>query len=94
MRGACRRGDLAFALGASNSSEAKGKKMAGPPPAQPQPCFNSVEPVCGSLKGHKFTYANACSAYRDGASVVSNGACKARKAKKHKARKHHTRSTA
>ena len=78
---------FAFALGASSSSEAKGKKMMAPP-AQPQPCLNSVEPVCGSLRGHKFTYVNACSAYKDGASVVSKGACKAHKAGKHHAKKH------
>jgi len=82
---------FAFALGASSSGEAKGKKMAAPPPAQPQPCMNSVEPVCGSLRGHHFTYANACSAYKDGASVVSKGACKAHMAKKHKAPMHHAK---
>jgi hypothetical protein len=77
---------FAFALGSSSSGEAKGKKMAAPPPAQPQPCMNAVEPVCGSLRGEKFTYANTCSAYKDGASVVSKGACKmaAHKAKKAK----------
>lgn len=78
---------FAFALGASSSSEAKGKKMAAPP-AQPQPCLNSVEPVCGSLRGQHFAYANACSAYKDGATVVSKGACKVQKAAKHKAKKH------
>ena len=83
---------FAFALGASGSSEAKGKKMAAPPPAQPQPCMGSYEPVCGSLKGQKFTYANACSAYKDGASVASKGACKAMKAAKGK--KHHAKKKA
>ncbi len=31
----------------------------------------------------KFTYANACFAEKDGASVVSQGACPAKKAMKH-----------
>jgi hypothetical protein len=82
---------FAFALGSSSSGEAKGKKMAAPPPPQPQPCLGTYEPVCGKLKGQTFTYANACSAYKDGASVVSKGACavkKAHKARKHKAAKH------
>jgi hypothetical protein len=83
---------FAFALGASSSSEAKGKKMAAPPPAQPTPCFHVVEPVCGSLRGQQFTYANTCSAYKDGASVVSKGACKAKKAAK--AKKHHAKKKA
>jgi hypothetical protein len=40
--------------------------------------------VCGSLKGHKFTYANKCAAWKDGAKIVSNKACPVKKAKKAK----------
>ncbi len=47
---------------------------------QPMMCLHEApEPVCGSLKGHKFTYANACSAYKDGATIVSKKACAAKK---------------
>jgi len=77
---------LAFSLGSTTISEAKAKKMAAPPP-QPQPCLNSYEPVCGAKGGMQFTYANACSAYKDGANVVAKHAC-AVKAKKHAAKKH------
>lgn len=74
----------AFAIGASSPSEAKAKKMAAPPP-QPGPCFELYAPVCGAKGGMKFTYANACFAAKDGASVVSKGACPTAKAhKKHK----------
>lgn len=71
----------AFVLGSAATGEAKGKKMAAPPP-QPQMCFDSYAPVCGSLKGQKVTYANACSAYKDGATVLSNKACATPKKKK------------
>lgn len=77
---------VVFALGTATTGEAKGKKVAAPP-AQPTPCFHVVEPVCGKLRGHEFTYVNACSAYKDGATIVSKGACKAKKAMKHKAKK-------
>jgi hypothetical protein len=75
----------AFVLGSATTGYAKKKKAAAPPP-QPQIClYEAPGAVCGSLKGHKFTYANACSAYKDGATIVSKGACKAKKA--HKAKK-------
>ena len=74
----------AFVIGSGGTSEAKGKKMAAPPPA-PGPCFEIAAPVCGAKGGMKFTYANSCYAAKDGASVVSKGACHAPKAhKKHK----------
>ncbi len=78
---------FAFALGSATTGEAKAKKKkaAAPPPAQPMWCFNEVKPVCGELRGHKFTYANTCSAYKDGAKVVSSKACSVKKA--HKAKK-------
>jgi hypothetical protein len=80
---------VAFVLGSATTGEAKGKKKkAAPPPPQPQICSLEYAPVCGSLKSHKFTYANACFAYKDGATIVSNKACPAKKArakkKKHK----------
>lgn len=72
----------AFVIGSGGTSEAKGKKMAAPPPG---PCFEIAAPVCGAKGGMKFTYASSCFAARDGASVVSKGACHAPKAhKKHK----------
>ena len=81
-------GAAAFALSSATPGQAKAKKAAAPPPVHPEVCLNVYMPVCGSLKGQKFTYANACSAEKDGAKVVSNKACpvktahKARKAKK------------
>ena len=75
----------AFVIGSAGSSEAKGKKKAAAPPPQPGPCFIAPAPVCGAKGGMKFTYANACYAAKDGASVVSKGACpKAKAHKKHK----------
>ena len=56
--------------------------MMAPPP-QPGPCWEIQKPVCGARGGMKFTYANACYAEKDGASVVSHGACPAKKAMKH-----------
>ncbi len=74
----------AFVIGSGGTSEAKGKKMA-PPPAHPGPCFDIAAPVCGVKGGMKFNYANACYAEKDGAKVVSQGACPKPKAhKKHK----------
>jgi len=80
-------GTIALVIGSATTSEAKGKKKMAAPPPQPQLCLYTYEPVCGSLKGHKFTYANACSAYKDGANIVSQKACPVKKARKHKARK-------
>ncbi len=83
---------VALSIGSATTSEAKHhkKKASAPPPPQPQIClYQAVAPVCGSLKGHKFTYANSCAAWKDGASIVSSGACPAKKAVKHKkSRKH------
>jgi hypothetical protein len=76
----------AFTLGSATTGEAKAKKKMAAPPPQPMVClYEAPGAVCGSLKGHRFTYANACSAYKDGATIVSKGACKAKKA--HKAKK-------
>jgi hypothetical protein len=71
----------AFALGSATPGLAKGK-MAAPPPSHPEVCMNIDQPVCGSLKGQKFTYANACAAEKDGAKVVSQKACSAKMAHK------------
>jgi hypothetical protein len=71
----------AFALGSSGPSEAKAKKMMAPPP-HPGPCLEAYAPVCGVKGGMKFTYGNSCYAGKDGASIVANKACPAKKAKK------------
>lgn len=74
----------AFVIGSVGPSDAKAKKMAAPPP-NPGPCFEISAPVCGVKGGMKFNYANACFAAKDGAKVVSKGACPTAKAhKKHK----------
>ena len=76
---------VAIALGSATPGQAKAKKKMAAPPAQPVLCFNSYEPVCGVKGGQKFTYANTCSAYKDGANVVAHKACSVKKA--HKAKK-------
>jgi len=77
----------AFVVGSSAPGQAKAKKMAAPPP-HPGPCFEPYAPVCGKRGGMTFTYGNACFAEKDGASIVSQGACP--KPKAHK--KHHKKS--
>ena len=72
----------ALALGSAAPGLAKGKKAAAAPPTHPEVCMNVYVPVCGSLKGQKFTYANACAAEKDGAKVVSQKACSAKVAHK------------
>ena len=73
----------AFGLGSATTAFAKKKTMVTP---EPFPCWDYA-PVCGSKGGLRFTYANACSARRDGAKLVSHRACAVTKA--HKARRHH-----
>ena len=75
-------GAATFALGSATPGLAKGKKAAAAPPTHPEVCMNVYQPVCGSLKGQKFTYANACAAEKDGATVVSQKACAAKMAHK------------
>jgi len=76
----------AFALASATPGLAKGKKKAAAaPPTHAEVCMPFYSPVCGSLKGQKFTYANFCAAEKDGATVVSQKACSA--AKGHKAKK-------
>jgi len=72
----------AFVIGSGGPSDAKAKKKMAAPPPEPGPCFMIAGPVCGAKGGMKFNYANACYAAKDGASVVSQGACP--KAKAHK----------
>ncbi|MGN6572293.1 MAG: hypothetical protein ACTHLO_12850 [Pseudolabrys sp.] len=70
----------AAAAMAATSPSLAAKKKAKAEAAQPSPfCFQVQTPVCGTRGGMKMTYANACFAERDGAKVVSQGACKAAK---------------
>jgi hypothetical protein len=56
------------------------KKKAKAEAAPPSPwCFQVQTPVCATRGGMKMTYASACFAEKDGAKVVSQGACKAAK---------------
>lgn len=72
-------------LGTAGTSEAKGKKKtAAPPPPPGVFCFHLNKPVCAVKGSMKFTYSNACWAAKDGAKVVSEGACKPKAAKKAK----------
>ena len=81
-------GAAAVAFSMSPADAKHKKKAAAPPPAQPQVClYDAMSPVCGSLKGHKFTYANQCAAWKDGATIVSNKACPAKAAKHKKGKK-------
>ena len=53
------------------------KKKAKAEAAQPTPwCFQQQAPVCATRGGMKMTYASGCFAEKDGAKVVSMGACK------------------
>ena len=72
----------AFVIGSVGPSDAKAKKKMAAPPPEPGPCFMIAGPVCGAKGGMKFNYANACYAAKDGASVVSKGACPTAKAHK------------
>lgn len=70
----------AFMLGSPTSGEAKAKKkIVVPPPALM--CIQPYMPVCGVKGGMNFTYANACFAAKDGATLVSDKACPVKKAK-------------
>jgi hypothetical protein len=72
----------AFVLGSAATGEAKAKKkMAAPPPPPPVVCLFNYQPVCGVKGKTKATWANACFAAKNGAKVVSQGACKVHKAK-------------
>src|SRR4051794_27740828 len=74
---------LVLAIGSATHGEAKTKK-AKAKAAEPATifCIQPAKPVCAERGGMKFTYNNACYARKDGAKVVSDGACKASKAMK------------
>ena len=78
---------VALAIGSASTGEAKGKKKMAAPPSHPEICVAQWQPVCGQRGGMKFTYANSCSAEKDGAKVVSNKACAMKAAKKGKSKK-------
>ena len=83
---------VALSIGSADAKYHHKKKAAAPPPVQPQIClYEAMAPVCGSLKGHKFTYANQCAAWKDGATIVANHACPVKKAGKHHKMKHHAK---
>jgi hypothetical protein len=73
----------AFVIGSAVPSDAKAKKKkaeAAPPPAT---CWLTTDKaVCATKGGLKFTYKNSCYAAKDGAKVVSDKACPAKKAVK------------
>lgn len=72
-------------LGTAGTSEAKGKKKVAAAPQSPAVfCFHLNKPVCAAKGGLNFTYSNACWASKDGAKVVSEGACKPKAATKAK----------
>jgi len=76
---------VAFALASATPSEAAKKKKAAAKPPVPTSCLLGPEAqVCATKGGLKFTYANACYASQDGAKVVSQKACPAKKAVKAK----------
>ena len=64
------------AAGSAAPSYAKGKKAAEDPGMYWMVCTFDTGAVCGSWKGMKLTYANACSAVKDGAKIVKNKPCK------------------
>jgi hypothetical protein len=69
----------AAAMAATSPSFAA-KKKAKAAAAEPTPfCFQVQSPVCATRGGQKYTYASACFAQKDGAAVVSQGACGAKK---------------
>ncbi len=71
-----------FVLGSAVPSEAAKKKKAAAKPQFSPICSIASAPVCAVKGGKKFTYANACFAGNDGASVKSNKACPVKAAKK------------
>jgi len=86
---------VAVSIGSADAKYRHKKKAAAPPPPPPAWCpYTAPQPVCGSLKGHKFTYNDACFAAKDGAKVVANHACPVKKAHKAKKAKKYTKKKA
>ena len=66
----------AAAMAATSPSFAAKKKAKAEAPQPMAWCFQQQTPVCATRGGLKMTYASACFAEKDGAKVVSQGACK------------------
>jgi hypothetical protein len=77
----------ALAIGGAGPSFAA-KKKAKAAAAEPTAfCFQAQKAVCATRGGMKMTYASACFAQKDGATVVSEGACGAKKMAKKSSKK-------
>jgi hypothetical protein len=66
----------AAAMTVSSPSFAAKKKAKAEAPQPMINCFQQATQVCATRGGMKMTYASACFAEKDGAKVVSQGACK------------------
>jgi hypothetical protein len=77
----------AAAMAATSPSFAAKKKAKAEAPQPMAWCFQQQTPVCATRGGLKMTYASACFAEKDGAKVVSQGACGAKKVSMKKAGK-------
>ena len=66
----------AAAMAATSPSFAAKKKAKAEAPQPMISCFQQQSQVCATRGGMKMTYASACFAEKDGAKVVSQGACK------------------
>jgi hypothetical protein len=76
------------AVGTASPSFAAKKKAKAMAAEEPTAfCFQAQMPVCATRGGMKMTYASACFAQKDGAKVVSEGACGAKKMSMKKAKK-------
>jgi len=69
----------AAAIAATSPSFAAKKKAKAEAPQPMAWCFQQQTPVCATRGGLKMTYASTCFAEKDGAKVVSQGACGAKK---------------
>ena len=69
----------AAAMAATSPSFAAKKKAKAEAPQPMAWCFQQQTPVCATRGGLKMTYASTCFAEKDGAKVVSQGACGAKK---------------
>ena len=73
----------AFVIGSAVPSDAKAKKKKAEAAPPPPVCFIATgSAVCATKGGMKFTYKNSCYAAKDGAKVVADKACPAKKAMK------------